>query len=238
MFINFRGKELRKTFISHLHYGLRRDGINAFIDSDEDAGQDLNNLFKRIEESKIALAVLSSKYTESDWCLEELVKMKECSMKGEGCNNNLLVIPIFYKLETSTVAELDGDFGLNLWNLWRLPGPGRDRDNRIVKWNEALKDVLSKKALILAETETGYELVMEIKQHLIFFLQNFKYLILDSYVIGRIEMKEDEHGSPVIELYDLIVRWKYLTLEIARRFFTIISRKIINAYLHEKIRKS
>ncbi|VVB08005.1 unnamed protein product [Arabis nemorensis] len=160
VFINFRGEELRNTFISHLHYRLRRDGINAFMDKDEDAGQDLNNLFKRIEQSEIALAVLSSKYTESHWCLEELVKIKECSMKSEGRNNKLLVIPIFYKLKTSTVAELDGDFGLNLWNLWRLPGPGRDRDNRIVKWNEALEDVLSKKALIWAETETGYVLVL------------------------------------------------------------------------------
>lgn len=137
VFINFRGDELRKTFISHLHSRLKSDGINAFIDNDEDAGQDLNNLFKRIEKSEIALAVLSSRYTESHWCLEELVKMKECSMKDEGCNNKLWVIPIFYKLETSTVAELEGDFGLNLWNLWRLPGPGRDRDIRIVKWNEA-----------------------------------------------------------------------------------------------------
>ncbi|ESQ39635.1 hypothetical protein EUTSA_v10000747mg [Eutrema salsugineum] len=155
VFINFRGDELRKSFISHLYSRLRSEGINAFIDTDEGAGQELENLFKRIEESKIALAVLSSRYTESHWCLQELVKIKECSMKSEGCNNNLFVIPIFYKLETSTVRELTGKFGLNLWDLWRVPGHDRNRDNRIVKWNEALENVLGKKALIL--TETGKE---------------------------------------------------------------------------------
>ncbi|KAL1218397.1 Disease resistance protein RPS4 [Cardamine amara subsp. amara] len=155
VFINFRGAELRKTFISHLHARLRREGINAFIDSDEDAGQELKNLYKRIEQSKIALAVLSSKYTESHWCLQELVRMMECSMKGEGCNDSLRVIPIFYKLETSTVAELTGEFGLNLWNLWRLPGRDRGRDNRIVNWNDALNFVLSRNALILPENGNG-----------------------------------------------------------------------------------
>ncbi|CAE6218521.1 unnamed protein product [Arabidopsis arenosa] len=165
VFINFRGVELRKTFISHLHTKLRRVGINAFIDSDEAPGRELQNLFKRIEDSKIALAVLSSRYTESHWCLQELVKMMECSTKGEGCNNKLLVIPIFYKLKISTVAELDGDFGRNLWDLWRLPGRGRDRDNRIVKWNEALQDVLSRNALVLPETGKEDDFLSTIVAH-------------------------------------------------------------------------
>ncbi|EOA18839.1 hypothetical protein CARUB_v10007461mg [Capsella rubella] len=159
VFINFRGAELRTTFISHLYTRLRRNGINAFIDSDEHAGQKLQNLFQRIEDSKIALAVLSSRYTESHWCLQELVKMMECSM------NNLLVIPIFYKLEISTVAELKGDFGLHMWNLWRLPSRGRDRDNRIFKWSEALKDVLTRKALVLPATGEEDDFLTTIVQH-------------------------------------------------------------------------
>ncbi|CAH2046349.1 unnamed protein product [Thlaspi arvense] len=165
VFINFRGDELRKTFISHLHKRLKGDGIDAFIDSEEDAGQELTNFFKRIEKSKIALAVLSSRYTESHWCLQELVKIMECSMKGEGCNNKLLVIPILYKLNVSTVTELDGDFGLKLWNLWRLPGRNRHRDNRIVKWSEALEDVLSRKALIFPENGKEDDFVSTIVTH-------------------------------------------------------------------------
>ncbi|CAH8278240.1 unnamed protein product [Arabidopsis lyrata] len=149
VFINFRGEELRRPFVSHLHEALRNVGINAFIDSDEDPGEDLENLFKRIEESEIALAILSSKYTESQWCLDELVKIMECSSKGEGCKK-LWVIPIFYKLDTSIVKGLDGDFGVNLWKLWTKPGGVRD--DRIVKWNAALQDARNKTALILKES--------------------------------------------------------------------------------------
>lgn len=158
MFINFRGKELRKNFVSHLYKALRQSGINAFIDSDMVVGDKLTTLFKTIEESKIALAILSSKYTESQWCLEELVKIKECSTNGEGCKN-LVVIPIFYKLDISIVKELKDDFGVNLLNVWREPGGVRD--DRIVKWNEALQDMLSRAALI-------YDGSMYVKQFEVF----------------------------------------------------------------------
>lgn len=147
VFINFRGKELRKHFVSHLYDALKRGGINVFMDSDEDPGEDLEILFKRIEESTIALAILSSKYTESRWCLNELVKMHECSTKGKGCKN-LLVIPIFYKLKPSIVEALEGDFGVNMLNQWRT---GYVRDDQIVKWNTALQAARSKVAMVLEE---------------------------------------------------------------------------------------
>lgn len=83
VFINFRGDELRNNFISHLVDALRRNTINVFIDKEEKKGEDINNLFKRIEESKIAVAVFSRRYTESRWCLDELVKMKERADLGK-----------------------------------------------------------------------------------------------------------------------------------------------------------
>ncbi|KAF8117269.1 hypothetical protein N665_0012s0269 [Sinapis alba] len=149
VFINFRGDELRPSFVSHLHGALVRSGIKAFIDSDMGPGERLITLFKTIEESKIALAILSSRYTESRWCLEELVKIKECGTEGEGCKN-LLVIPILYKIKTSIVKELEGHFGVNLLNVWRKPD--YVRDNRIVEWDAALQDMLTRKVLIYDES--------------------------------------------------------------------------------------
>lgn len=106
VFINFRGVELRNNLVSRLSKALKRNGINAFIDTDEDMGQHLNVLLKRSEQSKIALAIFSPRYTESDWCLKELAKMNERKEQGK-----LLVIPIFYKVEPSTVKNQRGDFG-------------------------------------------------------------------------------------------------------------------------------
>ncbi|KAG2301819.1 hypothetical protein Bca52824_030470 [Brassica carinata] len=160
VFINFRGAELRSNFVSHLHSTLRGQGINAFIDSDEQPGVVLTDLFERIEESAVAVAILSSRYTESDWCLEELVKIKECVDR-----DTLRVIPVFYKLRTSTVKKLEGNFGLQLWNLWRTK-----RDERILKWDAALQDVRGRQALRLEENSDEVAFVNKIAIHIKNFL--------------------------------------------------------------------
>ncbi|KAG2302255.1 hypothetical protein Bca52824_030906 [Brassica carinata] len=128
VFINFRGDELRKNFISHLVEALQRNEINFFTDKQEKKGQDLSNLFNRIEESKIALAVFSKRYTESRWCLDELVKIKDRADLGK-----LKVLPIFYNVTTDNVKYLTEEFGSN---LERHQSP--HEQNKICEWKEAL----------------------------------------------------------------------------------------------------
>lgn len=131
VFINFRGVELRYNFVSHLKKDLKRNGINAFVDTDEDMGQELNILLKRIEGSKIALAIFSPRYTESDWCLRELARMKECREQGK-----LVVIPIFYKVEPATVKRQKGEFGDNFRDLVEFI----DEETKN-NWTDALKSI-------------------------------------------------------------------------------------------------
>lgn len=131
VFINFRGVELRYNFVSHLEKCLKRNAINAFIDTDEEMGQELNVLLKRIEGSRIALAIFSPKYTESNWCLKELAKMKERMDQSK-----LVVIPIFYKVEPATVKELKGEFGDKFRELVK----SIDKKTKNI-WKEALKAV-------------------------------------------------------------------------------------------------
>uniref|UniRef100_A0A1J3II94 ADP-ribosyl cyclase/cyclic ADP-ribose hydrolase n=2 Tax=Noccaea caerulescens TaxID=107243 RepID=A0A1J3II94_NOCCA len=164
VFINFRG-ELRNNFVTHLLDAFKRHGINSFIDSKEKPGVDLKELFERIKKSTVALAILSSKYTESHWCLDELVKIKECVDL-----HTLRVIPIFYNLKPETVKELDGDFGLHLWNLWKKKG----RDDRILKWDAALQDVRGKAALILEEHSDEAAFVDMVATHVKNFLDEDK----------------------------------------------------------------
>lgn len=141
VFINFRGVELRYNFVSHLEKGLKRNAINAFIDTDEEMGQDLNVLLKRIEGSKIALAIFSPKYTESNWCLKELAKMKERMEQSK-----LVVMPIFYKVEPVTVKELKGEFGDNFRKL--VKSIDKKTKNQ---WKEALKSVSLLTGIVLDE---------------------------------------------------------------------------------------
>lgn len=101
VFINFRGIEVRHSFISHLENALITAGINVSIDNKEIRGEDLTVLFRRIEESKIALVVFSRKYMESEWCLDELAKIKE-----RVDEKKLVAIPIFFKVKPAELKEL------------------------------------------------------------------------------------------------------------------------------------
>ncbi|KAH0939273.1 hypothetical protein HID58_006734, partial [Brassica napus] len=139
VFVSFRGEELWCGFVSHLVEALQRHGINVFIDKLESVGQDLSNLFARIEESTIALVIFSRRYTESRWCLDELVKIKERAAQGL-----LKVIPIFFKVEPVTVKQLRGAFGDKFrdreWE-YRCDKP------RTGRWKEALASVSCKTGL-------------------------------------------------------------------------------------------
>ncbi|KFK31589.1 hypothetical protein AALP_AA6G132000, partial [Arabis alpina] len=126
VFINFRGEDLRLGFVSHLVTALEDHNINVFIDNYNDKGEHLDSLLKRIEESRIALAIFSGKYTESTWCLRELTKIKDCVEQGK-----LVAIPIFYRLEPSTVKGVRGQFG----DAFRDVAKG---DERKKEWKEAL----------------------------------------------------------------------------------------------------
>lgn len=141
VFINFRG-ELRKAFVSHLERALRVNGINVFIDEHQARGSDLSTLFNRIEESKIALAIFSSQYAESKWCLNELEKIKE-----RVDLDKLVVIPIFYKVEVADVKKLGGVFAKNFWELAKS-----SKGEKIDKWREALAAVTQKFGFEITET--------------------------------------------------------------------------------------
>ncbi|CAA7061589.1 unnamed protein product [Microthlaspi erraticum] len=133
VFINFRGVDVRNGFLGHLEGSLKRRGINFFIDTYEIKGEEISKLFKRIEDSRIALAVFSRRYTESVWCLDELAKIKERVDLGM-----LKVLPIFYKIKTGDVKQLEGNFGDKLREQKRkIPL----EKQRYKKWKAALESI-------------------------------------------------------------------------------------------------
>lgn len=142
VFINFRGKELRGKFVSHLENALKRDHINVFIDNDARMGKDLGIFLDEIKKSRIAIAVISSLYTESSWCLDELVKIKECVEEG-----TLEVFPVFFKVPVDTVEIQTGTFGDKFRELAKT-----DKLKRGKKWRKALKFVTTKKGETVEET--------------------------------------------------------------------------------------
>ncbi|KAB2596461.1 TMV resistance protein N-like [Pyrus ussuriensis x Pyrus communis] len=106
VFINFRGEDTRKGFVSHLYNALVKKPINAFMDAEKlRKGDDLSELLTAIRESRLSIVVFSQDYASSTWCLKELVQILECKD-----TNNQIVLPIFYEVDPSDVRKLKRKF--------------------------------------------------------------------------------------------------------------------------------
>ncbi|CAL5195447.1 unnamed protein product [Lathyrus oleraceus] len=108
VFINFRGEDTRKTFVSHLYAVLSNAGINTFLDNEKlEKGEDIRNeLVQSIGVSHISIVVFSKNYAESSWCLNELDKIMECRR-----TQGQVVLPVFYDVDPSVVRHQRGEFG-------------------------------------------------------------------------------------------------------------------------------
>ncbi|KAI5312269.1 hypothetical protein L3X38_041442 [Prunus dulcis] len=106
VFLSFRGEDTRLSFVSHLYHELQLRGIKTFKDDPKlERGTTISSeLFNAIEESRLAIVILSPNYASSSWCLEELTKILQC-MKSKST-----VLPVFYHVDPSDVRKQTGSF--------------------------------------------------------------------------------------------------------------------------------
>ncbi|KAM5584117.1 hypothetical protein ABKV19_003804 [Rosa sericea] len=98
--ILYRGVDTRKGITFELYDRLHnRRGIKTFMDDqDLEVGALISlRLLKAIEESRLAIVVLSQNYASSSWCLEELTKICQCMQDDDR------ILPVFYHVEPSDV---------------------------------------------------------------------------------------------------------------------------------------
>lgn len=109
IFLSFRGKDTRNTFVGHLYKALCQLGIMTFKDDKKLLmGDNLSDkLLKAIEESRASIVVLSKDYASSRWCLRELAKIIDCMSKSTTTRR---VFPVFYHVEPCHVRSLSGSF--------------------------------------------------------------------------------------------------------------------------------
>ncbi|KAK7286788.1 hypothetical protein RJT34_22021 [Clitoria ternatea] len=135
VFINFRGKDTRKNFVSHLHSALANAGVNTFLD-DAMFPTEIElkeELFRAIEGSRICIVVFSKSYTESSWCLNELEKIMECHRTfGQ------VVLPVFYDVDPTDVRHQKGDFGKALEALARKKFSREGEKYALSNWGSVL----------------------------------------------------------------------------------------------------
>ncbi|PNX62609.1 disease resistance protein (TIR-NBS-LRR class), partial [Trifolium pratense] len=135
VFLSFRGEDTRASFTSHLYASLQNNGIIVFKDDDSlQRGDHIStSLLEAIEQSKIAVIVFSKNYSDSGWCLNELVKIIECHRTiGQ------TLLPVFYDVDPSEVRHQTGEFGKAFSLLSRI-----SKKKDILKWRDALREAAS-----------------------------------------------------------------------------------------------
>ncbi|PWA54141.1 toll/interleukin-1 receptor (TIR) domain-containing protein [Artemisia annua] len=134
VFLSFRGKNTRNTYLGHLYTALTKRGIYTYKDDKTlPRGDTINpSLLKAIKESQIAIVVFSENYADSSWCLRELDCIMELWRKEE-----LIVMPIFYNVTTSDVKDEDGKFAKDILTI------DSKYSEYLDSWRKALVDATS-----------------------------------------------------------------------------------------------
>ncbi|XP_024198699.1 probable disease resistance protein At4g27220 [Rosa chinensis] len=135
VFLSFRGEDTRHGFVSHLYDELESTGrIKTFKDDQGlQAGMSISpSLLRAIEESKLAIVVLSPNYASSPWCLDELTHIFQF-MEGRD-----RILPIFYHVDPADVRHQRGSFATAFTNYERK---SRQSAEKLYQWRAALRQV-------------------------------------------------------------------------------------------------
>ena len=129
VFLSFRGKDTRRSFTKHLYDSLNKQDIRVFLDSSGMAQGDeiAPTLMEAIQDSASSIIILSPRYANSHWCLEELARI---------CELRRLILPVFYQVDPSNVRRQKGPFEQDFESHSKRFG-----DDKVVKWRAAMNKV-------------------------------------------------------------------------------------------------
>ncbi|KAJ0763411.1 putative TIR domain, P-loop containing nucleoside triphosphate hydrolase [Helianthus annuus] len=149
VFLSFRGEDTRKSFVDHLYAALEQQGIHTYKDDKTLArGESIGPaLLKAIQESRIAVIVLSKNYADSSWCLDELAHVMECmDTKGQ------IVMPIFYHVDPSDVRKLKRKYG----EAFDKHSVGENK-LKVESWRKALERAGKLSGWVINDIENSHE---------------------------------------------------------------------------------
>ncbi|CAI9293457.1 unnamed protein product [Lactuca saligna] len=150
VFLSFRGEDTRNSFTDHLYAALKRAGVRTFRDNDNiDRGQELKPEIERaIKESRASIVVLSEKYANSRWCLDELVLILE-----QRRSFNHFVLPVFYHVDPSDVRNQRQSFTINVEE--GVEG-SKWTEYNVNRWKAALAEVADLTGMVYSGSETEF----------------------------------------------------------------------------------
>lgn len=152
VFLAFRGPDTQYNLAHYLYVSLMASGIGVFNHDDPSLiGKDFSNeISNAIDRCEISIPILSSNYSSSPWCLEELARMVDCKRtKGQ------MILPIFYKVDSSHVRDLSHCFEESI-----LPHKELVDGSTYDRWKRALKEIGSLEGWVSEKVANGHEEVL------------------------------------------------------------------------------
>ncbi|KAH9288789.1 hypothetical protein KI387_032906, partial [Taxus chinensis] len=131
VFINHRGPDVKDTLATQLYNSLQQLGVRAFLDSEEKRHGDSfpSTIETAIRSASVQIAIVSKRYAESSWCLDELGLMLQSQSK---------IIPVFYGVEPWELRHIEiGGKGVYANAFTKYREKGRYL-NKLGIWKEAL----------------------------------------------------------------------------------------------------
>jgi len=137
VFLSFRGEDTRYNFTGYLKKALDDKGVRTFMDDEElKKGDEITpSLLKAIDDSMMAIVVLSKNYASSSFCLKELSKILD-TMKDNKVDRSIL--PVFYNVDPSDVRKLKRNYGEAMEKHDEISSSSHDMNN---KWKDSLHQV-------------------------------------------------------------------------------------------------
>ncbi|XP_045812985.1 disease resistance protein RPV1-like isoform X1 [Trifolium pratense] len=199
VFLSFRGEDTRASFISHLYASLQNNGITVFKDDESlQRGDHIStSLMQSIKESRISVIVFSKNYADSQWCLEELMKIMECYR-----NIRQIVLPLFYDVDPSDVRHQTGEFGKAFQSL--LTKTLEKDASR--KWRDTLRDATALAGIVLVNSRDENKAIKEIAEKIVHLLDKKDLFIaekpvgVDSRVEDAIQLLDIQQSNDVLLL--------------------------------------
>nr|XP_023923533.1 TMV resistance protein N-like [Quercus suber] len=132
VFLSFRGEDTRYNFVGHLYEALIQKGIHTFKDDKNlDKGKPIKpELLEAIEESRLAIIIISKDYASSAWCLDELARIIHCKKKTG------TILPVFYHVDPSDIRKQMGAFEQAF-----IKHEEKENKESVEKWRDALREV-------------------------------------------------------------------------------------------------
>ncbi|CAN8275691.1 unnamed protein product [Cochlearia groenlandica] len=189
VFLNFRGLDTGRNFISFLHKELDRRSIRTFKEDNESSRSCSSELVKAIEESKFAVVVISKNYAASSRCLDELVRIMESFKEGL-----ITVMPVFYDVDPCHLRRNSGEIAKQF-----KEHEAKEDSKKVFLWREALIKLSNISGDCSSKWENDSKLVDEICDR----ISKKRMITTITRIYGNILEGIDTHMKSIRRLLDL-----------------------------------